>query len=230
MLLVSLTTCKRKTTITIKVFNPALDEYVANAKVVLIERKGEGIGGFLVPAASCKEVAEATTDANGYCSFDKERLKISSNRTYFCSIKESWGKTQFYTCAGRTSGFIDVGKTQDIIVSDEADGNLQVQYNNLLNPSVSGDSVIVSLSTIEYPNPKGTGSSVVQGGGGVYGGAGTHDSPNYPFASTIKSEIIKTTGQRLRRQIRKRKMGVVTDVVDTIKVYPNTLTMVIIEW
>ena len=46
----------------------------------------------------------------------------------------------------------------------------------------------------------------------------------------LKSEIIKTTGQRLRRQIRKRKMGVVTDVVDTIKVYPNTLTTVMIDW
>jgi hypothetical protein len=163
IVLVSLTTCKRKTTITIRVFNPALDEYVANAKVVLIERKGEGSGGFLVPAASCKEIAEVTSDANGYCSFDKERLKINNNRTYFCSIKESWGKTQFYTCAGRTSGFIDVGKTQDIIVSDEADGNLQVQFNNALNPSISGDSLIVSLSTIEYPNPKG---GVVRGGGG----------------------------------------------------------------
>ena len=227
MLLVSLTTCKRKTTITIKVFNPALDEYVANAKVVLIERKGEGSGGFLVPAASCKEVAEATTDANGYCSFDKERLKINSNRTYFCSIKESWGKIQFYTCAGRTSGFIDVGKTQDIIVSDEADGNLQVQYNNALSPSISGDSLIVWLRTIEYPNPKG---GVIQGGGGVFRNWDTHDEPNYPFPSVFKSEVIKTKGQRLSRYIRKRKMGVVTDVVDTIKVYPNTLTMVIIEW
>ena len=45
LVLASLTTCKRKTTITIRVFNPALDEYVANAKVVLIERKGEGSGG-----------------------------------------------------------------------------------------------------------------------------------------------------------------------------------------
>jgi hypothetical protein len=45
MVLVSLTTCKRKTTITLRVFNPALDEYVANAKVVLIERKVEGSGG-----------------------------------------------------------------------------------------------------------------------------------------------------------------------------------------
>jgi hypothetical protein len=52
----------------------------------------------------------------------------------------------------------------------------------------------------------------------------------YPFPSVIKSEVIKTKGQRLRRHIRKRKMGVVTDVVDTIKVYPNTLTTVMIDW
>ena len=227
LVLASLTTCKRKTTITIRVFNPALDEYVANAKVILIERKGEGSGGFLVPAASCKEIAEVTSDANGYCSFDKERLKINNNRTYFCSIKESWGKTQFYTCAGRTSGFIDVGKTQDIILSDEADAYVQVQYNNALNPSVSGDSLIVSISGIKYINPK-DGKEI--GGGGINGGISTHDDPNYPFASILKSEIIKTTGQRLRRQIRKRKMGVVTDVVDTIKVYPNTLTTVMINW
>ena len=67
-------------------------------------------------------------------------------------------------------------------------------------------------------------------GGGINGGISTHDDPNYPFASILKSEIIKTTGQRLRRHIRKRKMGVVTDVVDTIKVYPNTLTTVMINW
>jgi hypothetical protein len=208
------------------VFNPALDEYVANAKVILLERKGEGSGSFLVPAASCKEIAEVTSDANGYCSFDKERLKINNNRTYFCSIKESWGQTQFYTCAGRTSGFIDVGKTQDIILSDEADAYVQVQYNNALNPSVSGDSLIVSISGIKYINPK-DGKEI---GGGINGGISTHDDPNYPFASILKSEIIKTIGQRLRRQIRKRKMGVVTDVVDTIKVYPNTLTTVMIDW
>lgn len=157
-------TCKKKTSIQVHVFNPALDEYVPNATVVLVEKTGDGGGGLFGGAdAKCKEIATATSDANGNCYFEKEKLKRSNGYDYFCVVKESWGISQGYSCANHTSGFIDKGKANDIIVTDQSKAYLQVQYNNLLNPSQSGDSLIVSLTTIEYPNPKG---GVVYGGGG----------------------------------------------------------------
>jgi len=222
-------TCKKKTSIRVRLFNPALNEYVANAKIVLIERKGVGGGGFFGGGASCKEIAEATTDRNGECFFDKEKLRTSENYFYFCSVKESWGVSQYYTCAGRTSGFIDVGKNQDIIASDDGEGYFQVQYNNLLNPSQPNDSLIVSLQTIEYKNTKG---STVIGGGGVFAGGGwylpSNPPPNWP--SVYLTNLTKTKAQRLKRSIRKRKLGVVTTSVDTIKVYPNQTITVVIDW
>ena len=221
-------TCKKRTDIRVRVFNPALNEYVANATVVLIERKGVGSGGIFTSNTSCNEIATAVSDINGYCTFDRKKLKTAAKYFYFCSIKESWGEQQFYTCAGRTSGFLEIGEAQDIIVTDDAEGYLRVQFNNLLNPSQPNDSLIVSLSTIEYPNSKG---GVVQGGGGVFVAFPNHNinnPPNYPSVYIL--DPIKTKGQRLKRYIRKRKLGIMTVSIDTIKVYPNQTTTVQINW
>lgn len=222
-----ISSCRKKTSVTVKLFNPALNEYVANATVVLVEKKGESGGGIFGGNASCKEIAVMTTDANGECYFDKENLRTAGKYNYFCAVKQSWGLDQFYTCGGRTSGFIEKGGSQQIILTDEADGFLQVQFNNLLNPSQQGDSLIVSLVTIEYPNPKG---GVVQGNGGVFGNYNFYGEHGFPFPAVIISNIIKTKGQRLKRRIRKIKMGVLTTSVDTIKVYPNQTKIVEINW
>lgn len=221
-------TCKKKTSIKVKLFNPALNEYVANGTVVLVEKKGNAGSGLFGGNVSCKEIASAITDANGECSFDEEKLRSGGKYDYFLAVKESWGLQQAYPCGGSYFGYVEKGNTNDKVVIDEADGYVQIQYTNLLNPSQLGDSLIVSLSTIEYPNPKG---GVVQGGGGVFGAFpyyNINNPPNFPALMILPQ--IKTKGQKLRRYIRKRKMGIVSIVDDIIKVYPNQTNIVQIDW
>lgn len=162
-LLLTLVTCKKKTTIDVQVFDYALNEPVANAKVVLVERKESGV---FSSDASCNEIATSITDAYGNCSFDKEKLKTSSSYQYFMAITESYGKAQSYPCGGKTSGFLNVGTTNQkklevgIIASF-----IKVQLNNLFNPAQSGDSLIINIYNPKYTLPE---SGNTRGGGGFY--------------------------------------------------------------
>ncbi len=223
--LVIIVTCKKKTSIRVKLFNPALNEYVANGTVVLVEKKGDSGGGIFSSTSSCKEVASAVTDANGECYFDKEKLR--SNRDYFLAVKESWGLEQGYPCGGSYFGNVEKGGTRDMVVIDEADGYFQIQYNNLLNPSQQDDSIVVSLVTVEYNNPKG---GVVQGNGSAFYNYNFYGENGFPFPSPIIVPPIKIKGQRLKRTIHKRKMGVVTTIIDTVRIYPKQTTLVPINW
>jgi hypothetical protein len=146
-------TCKKKTAIEANVYNYRLDEPVANARVVLVERKESGL---LVSDISCTEIASATTDAQGNCSFDKEKLKTGAKYTYYLAVAEAYGKAQDYPCGGKTSGFLEIGENQNQKLDvGGIEATLRIQFNNLLNPSQPGDSLIIGLSTIEYNTPKG---------------------------------------------------------------------------
>lgn len=57
LLLFTLTTCKKKTTVKVKVYNYALDEPIANATVAMVEKKGESGGGIFGGGAKCHEIA-----------------------------------------------------------------------------------------------------------------------------------------------------------------------------
>lgn len=216
-------TCKKKTTIKVKLLNPILNEYVSNATIVLVERHKGGIFGGI----SCKEIATTVTDNNGECLFDKDKLRTNGNYDYYCAVKESWGIPQTYPCGGKTSRFLAKGKTQDLLMTDYADGYLRVQYNNLLNPSQSGDSLIIGISTIGYYDPI---VGDVPGGGGVFGNWNYYGESGYPFPAIILSDPVKTIGGKKLVFIRKHKMGVITTSVDTIKVYPNQTTIVQVNW
>lgn len=156
----TLLTCKKKTTINVKVFNPGLNEYVPNAIVSLMEIKD----GNLFSQNECKEIATATTDANGVAYFDKEKLHTRNKFHYKLGIKESWGIAHQNPCGSQTQNYLDVGKTQDVQLSDY----LEIEYNvqidpSLLNPSVSGDSLIAEIAPMEYYDPM---IGHTQGGGG----------------------------------------------------------------
>lgn len=220
--LVFLTTCKKKTTIKVKLFNPALNEYVANAKIVLVERKQTA------RETTCMEIASAVTDNNGNCYFDKEKLRSTSKYQYYCAVTESWGVQQSYPCAGKSSRFLSKGDEQDWLMTDYADGYLQVQLNNLLNPSQPADSLIVDIFSAVYYDPL---LGHTQGGGGLFIALPYHDinnPPNYP--AVILDNPIKTLGGRKVVRIRKRKFGVVTTQIDTIKVYPGQTKLYQINW
>lgn len=89
-------TCKRSTALKVKAFNYALNEPIANANVVIVERK---TSGFLSASYSCKEVANATTDNNGECLFDEEKLKKREAYDYYAVINNAYGKVQYYHVA-----------------------------------------------------------------------------------------------------------------------------------
>src|SRR6185369_9225388 len=95
LLVLGLCACKKNTSVNARLFNPALNEYVANATVVLVERFD---GGVFSNSNRCREIASAITDANGECRFDEEKLRWRDNYDYFLAVKESWGLEQSYPC------------------------------------------------------------------------------------------------------------------------------------
>jgi hypothetical protein len=147
------TSCKKETTITVKVFNPALNEYVANATVVLLESK----------SSNCTEIASGTTDNNGAIVFSKEKLHTSSSYKYYFGVKESWGITHESPCGTITLNYVDVGKTQEIMLTDYVDINIKYQFNNVFYPGMAGDSIVCSIEQAYYCDPVYGGC---QGGGG----------------------------------------------------------------
>jgi hypothetical protein len=153
------TTCKKKTNIDVTLFNYALNEPVANAKVVLVERKLSTFGSNY----SCEEIDSKTTDANGKCSFDREKLKTNSKYQYYLAKTEVYGKAQTYPCEGKTSGFLKVGSTsRQTIEAGNFPAFFKVQLNDFLIPSQANDSFFVSVRNPEYKVP---GEQYPRGGG-----------------------------------------------------------------
>jgi hypothetical protein len=217
--------CKKKTSVQVLMWNYALGEPSAGANVVLVE-KHTGFGG----KTSCEEIASATSDQEGRCVFDREKLRKSKGYDYFVNTNFIYGKDASYPCSiGRThDGYIEKGGTQEIVLNvSDYEAHLQVQYNNLLNPSQPNDSLLVSISLVAYTVP---GEPYPFGGGGIVSSSTTQNSFGYPFPPTFISGSIQTYGSKHLVQIRKRKLGVVTTSLDTIKVYPYQTATVVVNW
>ena len=149
--IVLFTSCKKETNIDVTVYNYAMAEPVADATVVLLEQTGDAGGGS---GASCKVIATATTDNNGHCVFSKEKLRTSSSYKYACNVSYAYGKNQTYTCGQKASNLLQVGKTNELTLNlSSFDAYIRVQYINLLNPSISGDSLIISIGSPKYQVP-----------------------------------------------------------------------------
>ncbi|MBP8033205.1 MAG: hypothetical protein KAZ71_01340 [Bacteroidia bacterium] len=228
LLLINLvfTTCKKKTDIQVRLYNPYLDEYVQGATVAIIERKGNEGGGILTGEVSCKEVATAKTDASGIAIFNETKLKRREGYVYYPVTKEAWGVLNNYPCGGYNGKYITKGKYNTIIKSDRTDGGVvRVQYNNLFNTAMSGDSIYVNAYVITNYDPE-LGHDV--GGAGVHGNFIAFDSSLSPYPS-IKYYDSNING-KIIINIRKRKMGIVSARVDTVKAYPNQTTTIQINW
>ena len=145
------TTCKKKTTITVKVFNPALNEYVAGAVVSLLEIKETQTFIGNGSKTTCSEIATATTDANGVATFDREKLHKANKYKYKVGIKESWGIEHPLPCSSQTQDYLDVGETQEVQLSDYLDTQVKIQYNNVFNPGTNGDSLICLIDQVPTP-------------------------------------------------------------------------------
>ena len=222
----SFLTCRKKTNATAIAFNYALNEPIANATIVLVE-KHDG-GGIFSSNSACKEIASTTSNTNGECFFDKEKLKTNKKYSYYLAIKNAYGKAQSYSCGGKTSGFLDIGKTnQQILNLSDFDAYFKIQYNNLLNPSQAGDSIAVGVISPKYIVPN---QPYPFGGGGVFAGWSYYGDNNYPYAPLITSFTKTTNAGKNVLYIYKKKMGVVSQSTDTIKIYPYETKIITIDW
>lgn len=221
-----LSTCRKKTTIRIRTYNYALAEPITNANVVIIERKSGG--GILSAGYNCKEIAQAVTDSKGECEFDKERLRTKDNYDYFVVINHAYGKEQAYPCGGKTSGYLNVGKTNEQLIHYSSfDAFFQIKYNHLLNPAEPGDSLNIGITSPKYSIP---GQAHPFGGGGAFTAFPYYGANGYPFAAEILTPPVKTNAGKHIMYIYKRKMGLVTTSVDTVKIYPYETKIIDVNW
>jgi hypothetical protein len=179
-------------------------------------------------SSTCKTIASATTDGNGECTFDKEKLRKDKSYQYACNVSYAYGKEQFYTCGQKYGNAIQVGKPNtQILNASSFEAYVRVQVNNVLSPSSTGDSLIIRVNGPKYQAP---GQSFPFGGGGVAFGDYSTTSPLYPYPQSILWPSKKTDAGKNSVYIRKRKMGVVTVIYDTIKIQPDQTGIYTINW
>ncbi len=226
LLIMFLSACRKKTDIKVRVYNYALGEPITDAKVVLIKTKLSG--GLFSAGYDCKTIEEKTVDADGYCFFSDEKLRTDKTYQYACKIKYAYGKDVRYNCNPTENSVVIAGKTNEKILHDETfDCFFKVIYNNTLNPSISGDSLIVYMTSPIYEVP---GQPFPFGGGGVFNNKNLNADNNYPYPSYFSSDLIKSFAGKHVLKIYKKKMGVVTQTVDTIKIYPYETKTIEINW
>jgi hypothetical protein len=224
VLAVLVSSCKKSTSIDVLVYSYALAKPVPNANVVLIERKLNSFSGDY----NCSEIANATTNSNGECAFDEEKLRTGSRYNYYMALSEAYGLFQTYPCGGKTSGFLEKGQnTKTTIDASGFEVFIVVRENDLLNPSQQGDTLDIRITSGYYNIP---GKTYSIGGGGVLIAQPFYGCNGYPFPNIVYTDVVKTQCGSKIVKTRKRKLGLVSETVDTVKVYPNRTTTVTINW
>lgn len=219
------TTCRKKSDVTITAWNYALAEPIANAEVIIVESKFEG--GLFNANSTCKEIAKAITDANGKCIFNDIKLKKTKGVQYAAKLKYSYGKSDRYNCNVTENSEVKLGNSTVVLNSSTYDCFFKIQTNNLLTPSLPGDSLIARIKSPKYEVP---GQPYPFGGGGVFFTGPYYGANGFPYPSTLFSEVKPTNAGKNVLYIRKRKLGIITQTVDTIKIYPYETKLIEINW
>jgi len=218
-------TCRKKSDISITAYNYALGEPIANAEVIIVESK---INGSLFSASTeCKEIAHATTDANGQCIFTDLKLKKKQSVQYAAKVKYSYGKSDSYNCNVTENSEVKLGENNLVLNSSTYDCFFKIQYNNALNPSQAGDSIIVYMTSPKYDVP---GQPYPFGGGGAFGNKNKYGDNNFPYPSFFTSNLIKSNAGKHILYLNKIKMGIQTQTIDTVKIYPYETKIIEINW
>ena len=221
------TTCRKKSDIEITAYNYALGEPIADAEVIIVESKLRG--GLFSASAECEEIAHATTDANGRCAFDNLKLKTKKGVQYAAKIKYSYGKDDFFNCNVTQNSEVEKAGANNLVLNSSTyDCYFKVKINNLLDPSISGDSLYEYATSPRYEVP---GQPYPFGGGGVFIGWSSHGDNGFPYPPVVVSDKwVKSNAGKHVLKIYKKKMGVVTQTVDTIKIYPYETKLIEINW
>lgn len=224
-ILVLFANCKKETDVTVKIYNPALDEYVSGAKVLIFD---VDISAF---SSGRKDITIGVTDEKGVAYFRNVKFNKNSKHQYHTGLKESWGieNSNVYD-APSYNGSIKAGSNCEVTLYDiKTSANFNFQFENLLSPSQSGDSICFSLSTIKYQTYAHSLYSW-HGGDTVYKSTIKYDIATMPYPSVFNSNTLNCATSRVILTIRKIKMGVLSNEVDTLKIYPNTLNVIHIKW
>lgn len=67
-------------------------------------------------------------------------------------------------------------------------------------------------------------------GGGAIAASPYYGCPGFPFNASILTSAEKTNAGKNVVYIRKRKMGIVTSSIDTVKVYPYQTFIYTVNW
>lgn len=223
----TLTFCKKKTDVKVRVFNPYIQQYVKDAKVTLIElhRTNFFTSGWGKTYDRKKEIAVAITDADGKVSFSSEKTKLNAKYIYKAVLTEAWGEPLFSD--GYGSKEINKLGDNNILLGDYTKGTAKIQFSNLFTPAQSGDSISIVPEWASLPDPV-TGSPVISTGFENYHLAYDNTKilpPNY----SINTYANQACGKALLR-IKKRKMGIVTKDTLTVQFYPKQTTIILVNW
>lgn len=218
--------CKKKNDITVSVYNYALGEPVSEAKIVITEFTNSD--GIFSSKKTCQEKISGTTDQKGYCYFTDVKLKKSNDFTYNVNIKEVYGKSLSYNC-GNLSSKLNINKHNEVHLScSDFSANFLFNYKNILTPSIPGDSLEFIVFTPKYFDPV---SQNWFGGDVAFIGRRVYGDTTYPFVNNgIINVKERTKAGKNVMYVYKKKMGVVTQTIDTIKIYPYETKTIEINW
>ena len=193
ILVFSLLTCRKKSDVNITVYNYAMSEPIAFAEVGIFEVRYKG--SIFSASAECKEIAHATADENGRCIFDNVKLKNTKAVQYVAKIKYAYGKAESYNCnVTQNSEVLKTGTNNLVLNNNDFDAYFKVQYNNLLNPSQSGDTLVIGIASPKYSVPN---QPYPFGGGGVFYASPYFGCNGYPFASSFQTIVEKQMPEKM---------------------------------
>lgn len=220
------TTCRKKSDIEVTAYNYALGEPIANAEVVIMESTPGG--RFFSASSDCRKVASAITNNDGRCTFYDLKLKTRKGVQYSAKIRSSYGDRHSYDCSVTEESEVKKNRSGSLILNSSIYScNFIVRYKNLLNPSIPGDSLYVYIASAKYEVP---GQPYPFGDEVVFIASPSYGRNGFPFASTVLTDPRKTYTGRHILKIYKKKMGAVTQTIDTVKIYPYETKLIEINW
>ena len=218
--------CKKKTDILVKVYNPRLNEFVPNATVILFENNfGISFG------STTKDISTATTNENGIAYFDNAKLKKSGKHEYHITLKDAWGllNSDIYDTES-SDGSINKGGTSILTIFDtDPDATFYVKYNNIFNPAQINDSLSVLITAISVSSTKHSINYKI-GGDTVFKKSIVYNPVNLPYPTILSFNSINYKASKLIVKTTKYKLGVTSTMIDTVKIYPNKYNTININW
>ncbi len=92
---------KKPDGIHVTLYDPLLDQPIANAELSLVEFSYSG--GVFNGSGNCAVINTARTNSNGDANFTKAKLRNNSKYNYFIAVSNVYGKDVHYSSANHPS-------------------------------------------------------------------------------------------------------------------------------